>query len=77
MASVLIRNLDEGVMRRLRAQAAKRRQSLEQRLREVMREAAEPAEDEIRREMAAIRGMTPRQAGRRLDFAAMIRSGRA
>ena len=59
MAQVLIRNIDEQVMERLRARAAERRQSLEQTLREVLAEAARPSPQELLDELAACRTLTP------------------
>ena len=43
MAQVLIRNIDERVMERLRARAAAERKSLEQKLRDILAEAAKPS----------------------------------
>lgn len=59
MPQVLIRNIDERVMERLRARAAERRQSLEQTLREVLAEAAKPSRAERIDEMRRIRAMSP------------------
>jgi plasmid stability protein len=61
MAQVVIRNIDEAVMARLRARAAVRRKPLEQALRDILTEAARPTREELVAEMRAIRAMTPRR----------------
>ena len=43
MAQVLIRNIDEEVMERLKARAVAERKSLEQELRDILAEAAKPS----------------------------------
>jgi plasmid stability protein len=59
MAQVLIRNIDEQVMERLRKRAAERRQSLEQTLRDILAEAAKPSRQELLDELEACRALTP------------------
>jgi antitoxin FitA len=59
MAQVLIRNIDEQVMERLKARAADRRQSLEQTLRDILADAAKPSRQELLDELAACRALTP------------------
>lgn len=46
MASITVRNLDEGVKRRLRVRAADNGRSMEQEVRLILREAVEPEADE-------------------------------
>ena len=55
MGSVLIRNLDEDIIARLKARALQRGTSLEQFLREGVTRLAEPSRDEVLDELRAIR----------------------
>lgn len=59
MAQVVIRNIDDGVMERLRARAAAEKKSLEQTLREILVAAAKPSRAEIMEELRRIRAMSP------------------
>lgn len=59
MAQVLVRNLDDEVVARLRERARRTGRSLEQQLREILTAAAEPEREEILAEMDRIRAMTP------------------
>lgn len=59
MAQVLIRNIDEQVMKRLKVRAAAERKSLEQKLRDILAEAAKPSRQEVLNELEACRALTP------------------
>jgi antitoxin FitA len=61
MAQVIVRNLPEDVVLRLKARAARQKRSLEQELREILREAAWPSRAEIIADIDRIRAMTPRK----------------
>jgi plasmid stability protein len=74
MAQVLIRQLDEQVVERLRVRARQRGLSLEQSIRELLTAAASSGLD-LREDLARLRAQTP-PAGRSLDVAALIRSER-
>lgn len=74
MAQVLVRNLDDEVVARLRERARRAGRSLEQQLREILSAAAQPDRDEILAEMDRIRAMTP--AVRQTDSAELIREDR-
>ena len=74
MAQVLVRNLDDDVVERLRQRARREGRSLEQKLREVLTEAARPNREEIRADMDRIRAMTP--AVPQTDSADLIREDR-
>jgi antitoxin FitA len=64
MAQVVIRNIDDRVIERLKLRAAAQHKSLEQCLREVLTEAAQPSRAELVAELERIRAMTPpRQPG--------------
>lgn len=64
MGQVVIRNLDDRVIERLKARAAAQRKSLEQSLRELLSEAAKPGRTELLAELDRIRAMTPpRESG--------------
>jgi antitoxin FitA len=55
MAQVIIRNLDDDVVQRLKARAGRKGRSLEAELREVLTTAAKPDLGEFRELAAAIR----------------------
>ena len=78
MGQVVIRNLDDAVLERLKARAAEQRKSLEQSLREMLTEAAKPSRAELLAEVDRIRAMTPaRKPGIRYPSAEeMIREDR-
>lgn len=74
MAQVLVRNLDDQVVERLRQRAKAEGKSLEQALRDLLTEAARPDREEILAEMDRIRAMTP--AVPQTDSAELIREDR-
>ena len=59
MAQVVIRNLDEEVVARLKQRAAQRKVSLEESLREILTMAARPSREERIKRLREIRAMTP------------------
>jgi antitoxin FitA len=59
MAQVVIRNIDDDVVERLKARAAAEKNSLEQKLREVLTAAAGPSHAEVLAEVDRTRAMTP------------------
>ncbi len=59
MGQVIIRNIDDRVLERLKARAAAQRKSLEQSLRELLTEATRPGRAELLAELERIRAMTP------------------
>ncbi len=59
MAQVVIRNIDDAVIERLRERAKAKRQSLEQTLRDALTEAARPSRAEVLEKLARIRAMSP------------------
>ena len=59
MAQVVIRNIDDDVVERLKVRAAAEKKSLEQKLRDVLTEAAKPSRAEVLAEVDRIRAMTP------------------
>ena len=60
MAQVLVRNLPDDVVARLKARAARARHSLEQELRDILIEAARPQREEVLTDMDRIRALTPK-----------------
>jgi plasmid stability protein len=74
MAQVIVRNLDDRVVARLKRRAKARGRRLEQELREILAEAAKPSRAELLTEIDRIRAMTP--PGRRIDSTALIREDR-
>lgn len=65
MAQVVVRNIDDDVLERLRIRARAERKSLEQTLREILADAARPSREELVAEMEAIRSATRRPNGKR------------
>jgi plasmid stability protein len=61
MGQLLVRNLDDGVVERLKRRAEARTISLEQLLREILSDAAGPSRQELVAEMDRIRAMTPKK----------------
>ena len=59
MGQVVIRNIDERVLDRLKVRAMAQRKSLEQSLRELLTEAARPSRAELLADLERIRAMTP------------------
>jgi plasmid stability protein len=55
MGQILVRNLEDGVIERLKARAVKADKSLEQTVRDILTEAAKPSREEIIAEMDRIR----------------------
>jgi plasmid stability protein len=74
MGQVIIRNIDDDVLAVLRARAAERKQSLEQTMREILRDAARPSREDIVAEMNRIRAMMPKPL--EIDSAELIREAR-
>ena len=62
MGQVVIRNVDDRVLERLRARAMAQRKSLEQSLRDLLTEAARPSRTELLAELERIRAMAPPRA---------------
>ena len=74
MAQVLVRNLPDDVVARLKARAARARHSLEQELRLILIDAARAGRDEVLADMERIRAMTPNVP--QTDSAELIREDR-
>jgi plasmid stability protein len=62
VGQVVIRNIDDRVLDRLRARAVAQRKSLEQSLRDLLTDAAKPSPAELLAELDRIRAMTPPRA---------------
>jgi antitoxin FitA len=61
VGQVVIRNIDDRVLERLKVRATAQRKSLEQSLRELLTEAARPSRAELLADIERIRAMTPRR----------------
>ncbi len=59
MGQILVRNLKDAVIKRLKARAAARGVSLEQELRDILAAASQPSREEVLAELARIRAMSP------------------
>ena len=78
MGQVVIRNIDDAVLERLKVKAAEQHKSLEQSLREILAEAAKPSRAELLVEVERIRAKTrpPPPGGRYPSAEEMIREDR-
>jgi antitoxin FitA len=74
MAQVLVRNLPDDVVMRLKARAARQGHSLERELRRILIDAAQPGRDEALADMDRIRALTPKVP--QTDSAELIREDR-
>ena len=73
MGQVVIRNIDDLVLQRLKARAAEQHKSLEQSLRDLLAAAAKPNRAELLAEVERIRAMTPpRRPGKRYPTAEQL-----
>jgi antitoxin FitA len=64
VGQVLIRNIDDAVLERLKQRAIAERKSFEQCLRDVLADATKPSREELVADLERIRAMTPpRQPG--------------
>jgi plasmid stability protein len=64
VGQVIIRNIEDRVLERLKARAVAQRKSLEQSLRDLLTEAAKPSRADLLADLERIRVMTPpRQPG--------------
>ena len=73
MGQVVIRNIDDLVLERLKARATEQHKSLEQSLREILAAAAKPSRAELLAEVERIRAMTPpRRPGKRYPTAEQL-----
>lgn len=61
MAQVIVRNLPDDVVARLKARAARKRHSLERELRDILTDASQLSRAELIAEVERIRAMTPRR----------------
>jgi plasmid stability protein len=78
MAQVIVRNLDDNVVARLKRRAKAHERRLDEELREIFVDAAKemgrPARAELLTEIDRIRSMTPKDS--RIDSTALIRADR-
>jgi plasmid stability protein len=58
MGQILVRNLDDAVIKRLKSRAAEKGKSLEQTVREIIAEAVGPSREEAWAEIDRIRAMS-------------------
>ena len=73
MGQIIVRNLDEDIIERLKRRAAERKISLERHVREVLAEAAKPTRAEAVAKIAALRKQIGPVPG---DSTAVIREAR-
>jgi antitoxin FitA len=73
MGQILVRNLDDSVIERLKARAAREKSSLEQTVRQILEEASKPSKEEVWAEIDRIRERQPKST---IDSTAIIRAWR-
>lgn len=73
MGQVLVRNLDDDVIDRLKTKAARENVSLGKKLRDILTDAARPSREELLAELDRIRAMSRPVEG---DSTALIREDR-
>ncbi len=73
MGQILVRNLEDSVIERLKARALKADKSLEQAVRDILAEAAKPSKDELWAEIDRLRESAGRVS---LDATDLIRQDR-
>ncbi len=73
MAQLLVRNIEDAVVERLRSKARATGTSLEEFARQTLREAARPSRDELLAESDRLRSLTPTRLG---DSTFLIREDR-
>jgi plasmid stability protein len=78
MGQILVRNLDDSVIERLKARASRADTSLEQTVRDILTEAARPSQEELWAEIDRLReGIRSRHGGDiAFDATAAIREDR-
>lgn len=77
MGQIIVRNLDDAVIARLKERAMKAGQSLEQTVRDILSAAAKPSREDVWREIDALReSMAARQGNVVLDPTELIREDR-
>ena len=67
MGSMVIRNIPDGVLSRLKEKAQSQGKSTEQFAREALAERAKPSREEIAREIDAIRASTVPRSGKEIN----------
>jgi plasmid stability protein len=75
MGQILVRNLDDAVIKRLKSRAIQRGESLEQTVREIIAEAVGPTREEAWAEIDRIRAMTPRKLESSVPLIRAFRDG--
>ncbi len=73
MGQIIVRNLDDDVIDRLKAQAAQRNSSLEHTVREILAAAAKPDRADLLKRMDALRSLSPASS---IDSTSIIRRDR-
>ncbi len=68
MGQILVRNLEDSVIERLKARALKADKSLEQTVRDILTEAAKPSREQALAEMDRIREAIRTRHGGDVDF---------
>lgn len=76
MAQVIVRNIDDEVVKRLKARATRHGHSLEQELRDVLTIAAKPDREALLALADKVRAMTPSENVGKFDSTKLIREDR-
>jgi antitoxin FitA len=75
MGQLLVRNLDDALISRLKTRAAKNGKSLEQTVRDIIAEAVRPSREEAWAEVDRVRAMTPRRLESSVPLIRAFRDG--
>lgn len=73
MGQIIVRNLDDAVIERLKARAVAANTSLEQTVRDILSAAVKPSREELWAELDRLRALSPPST---LDSTALIREDR-
>jgi plasmid stability protein len=75
MGQILVRNLDDAVIKQLKSRAVRHRKSLEQTVREIITDAVRPSKEEAWTEIDRIRARTPRKLASSVPLIRAFRDG--
>ncbi len=75
MGQILVRNLDDALIQRLKSRAAQSGKSVEQTVREIIAEAVRPSKAEAWAEIDRIRARTPRRLESSVPLIRAFRDG--
>ncbi|MEA2839028.1 MAG: antitoxin FitA [Methylobacteriaceae bacterium] len=75
MGQILVRNLDDAVIKQLKSRAVRNGKSLEQTVRDIIADAVRPSKEEAWAQVDRIRAMTPRKLQSSVPLIRAFRDG--